>query len=51
MITTRNNSSITRNREDSLFVINSTTFLLSIDKKKGKASDIFQMYPILLYQT
>ena len=32
------------NRENSLFVINTTTFLLSFDKSKGKASDIIQMY-------
>ncbi len=35
MITTKNRSNIIINRENSLFVINTTTFLLSI-KRKGK---------------
>ena len=51
IITTKNRSNIIINRENSLFVINTTTFLLSFDKQKGKASDIFQMYPLSLYQT
>jgi len=45
IITTKNRSNIIINRGNSLFGINTTAFLLSIDKEKGKASDIFQMYP------
>ena len=47
VITIKNNSRIIINRANSLFVI--INHHLSY-KKKGKASDIFQMYPYILCQ-